>query len=114
MKSHGDSVLHIDEIAHLRAVGIFGFVALEEADLSGCDDLIVSFADEASHIPLVIFVRTENVEIFEANDLRQYSLLLCVEIEEMLRVAVKIQRAKRAEVLVFVIHPCRPVAIGCR
>ena len=114
VKSHGDSVLYIDEIAHLRAVGVFGLVAFEEADLSGCDDLIVSFADEASHITFVIFVRTENVEVFKANDLREYALVLCVEIEEMLRVSVKIERTKSAKVLALVIHPSGSVAVGCR
>ena len=71
VKSHGDSVLYINKIAHLRAIGIFGLVAFKEAHLSGCHDLIVSFADKASHITFVIFVWTENIEVFKSNNLRE-------------------------------------------
>src|ERR1700728_419633 len=46
----------------------------------------------AAHVALVVLVRTEDVEVFQARDARQHARLLRVAIEEMLGIAVHVER----------------------
>ena len=112
VEGHLHGILHIHEVAHLAAVRVFGFVAFEKPDASCVLDFIERLANEAAHVALVIFIWTENIEVFDANDVIEDPLAHRVEVEEVLRVAVEIQRTKTREVGGFVVHPSRAVAVG--
>ena len=71
MERHFNGILHIDEVAHLAAIGVFRLVAFEEPNAAGFLNLIEGFADEAAHVAFVIFIRAENIEILNPNDVRQ-------------------------------------------
>jgi predicted nucleotidyltransferase len=68
VEGHVHGILHVDEVTHLATVGVFGPVALEEADLASGADLLIRFANQAAHVTLVVFVWTKHVEILDAND----------------------------------------------
>jgi hypothetical protein len=63
-----NAILHIDKIAHLAAVSVFGPVGLEEPDLPCISCLFKRLVYDAPHITLVIFVRAKDVEELYAGD----------------------------------------------
>ena len=112
VEGHADGVLHIKEIAHLLAMLIIGAVGLEELHLAGGEDLAAGLVNEAAHVGLVVLVGAIDVEVFEADDARQPALAFRVKVEEVLRVAVHVQRAKFMDVRVLIIHAVGSIAIG--
>ena len=115
MQRHVHGILHIHKVALLAAVGVFRFIALEKPDLPGRANLLVGFANQAAHVALMVFVRAENIEILDADNVGEDVFASGVEIEKLLGIAVEVQRAEVAEVLVLVIHASGTVAVGgCR
>ena len=68
MQRHLDGIFDVDEIALLLAVAIFRPVALEETHAAGFANLLEGFLHDAAHLAFVVFVRSEDVEVFEAAD----------------------------------------------
>ena len=66
----------------------------------------------ADHVRLVIFVRSEDVEIFDARDFVEIAVAQRVQVEKMFRVAVHVQRFERKNVR-FVIHSVFAVPVSC-
>jgi hypothetical protein len=62
--------------------------------------------DEAAHLGLVVFVRTENVIIFETDDLVEETAALGEEVEEVLGVAIHVEGTQAVEGVAFeaVVH----------
>ena len=112
VEGHGDRILHVDEVADLLTIAIVGAVALEEAHLAGLEDLFVSLGDEAPHLPLMPFIRPKDVEVFDADHAVEPAVALRMQVEEVLRVAVGIERAQGVEMIHPVVHAVRPVTIG--
>ena len=71
-----------------------------------------TFVDERTHVALVILVRAEDVEIFQPDDFVQKSGAPGVQIEQVLRVAVHVQRAQLVELRFVILHARRAVAVS--
>ena len=98
MERHVDRILDVDEIALLLAVTILRAIALEEPHAAGFANLLVGLLHDAAHIALVILVRPEHVEVFEPARSTVESRARRVEIEEVLRVRIRIERAKSVKI----------------
>jgi primosomal protein N' len=70
----------------------------------GALDFVEGFANEAAHVALVVFIWAENIEILDADDLRENFLVVRIEVEELLRVSVEVERTEAREIFGFVIH----------
>ncbi len=60
----------------------------------------------------MVFIRTKDVEIFQADDFVQEAGALGVQIEQMLGVAIHVQRAQRVELGFVVFHALRAIAVS--
>src|SRR5580700_8740086 len=98
VQRHLDGVLDVDEIASLFAIAILRAMTLKEPHAAGLADLLERFLHEAAHIALVIFVRPEDVEVFQAADSHVETGSLGVEVEKMLRVSITVERPQRVQV----------------
>ena len=68
---HRDRVVDIDEVALLLAVGDAVAVRLEQPHRLAALGLVEALGDEAHHLALVVLVRPEHVEEFQARPLRR-------------------------------------------
>ena len=68
IESHLDGVLDVEKVSPLFAIGELGPVTLEQADPPRLDDLPEGLVHHAPHVSLVILVRPEHVEVFQADD----------------------------------------------
>src|SRR5208282_1412272 len=80
--------------------------------VTALDDLMIGLLNQRTHAAFMIFVGTVDVEIFKPDNAVNYAGLECPEIEEMLRVAIHIERLKRRCGAVLVTVAERTVAIG--
>ena len=112
MEGHGDRILHVDEVPDLLSITIVGTVAAEEADLACLKDLFVSLGDEAAHLALVTLVGAEDVEVFDAGHPVEPAVSFRMQIEEVLRVAVGIERAQGVKMIRPIVHAARTIAVG--
>ena len=94
VNGHSHGVFHIEEIAHLIAVGVVGVVALEQADLASGLDLLVGLCDEAAHVVFVGLIGAEHIVILEADDFFVPTHTLSVAIKHMLGVAIHVERGE--------------------
>lgn len=93
VEGHGDGVFDVEEVATLFAVGVLGVVAFEEVYFALRVDLLKGFGDDAAHVPFVVFVGAEDVEVFEADDVGEPSSALRVEVKALFCVGVEVERA---------------------
>jgi len=108
-----DRILHVEEVARLLAVVNAGPVALEQLHRPLGRNLFVGFRDHAAHVALVIFVGTVDVEELQPHDAIEDAFAPRPQIEELLRVAVHVQRREAVGIEVFAqIRFARTV--GCR
>lgn len=112
MKGHLDGVFHVEEVAHLLAVLVVRAVGFEELHFAGVQDLAAGLMNKAAHVGLVVFVGAIDVEVLEADDLRQPAFTFCVEVKEVLGVAVHVERAQLVNVRLLVVHAVGSIAIG--
>lgn len=66
----------------------------------------------AAHVTLVIFVRTEDIEIFQSNDAIQKSISPGISIKEIFRKSIGIQMAQMVKIGIDITHAHRSVAVG--
>ena len=111
---HLQAVLEIHEIAALAAVRAAGAVGFEQPHRPAGLDLRVRLADHAFHVALVVLVRAENIEEFQRRKPREQTLALGPQIEEMLGIAVGIERAQPVQRRWVVVETERAVAVGGR
>ena len=69
MQRHGDGIFDVKKIALLFTVAKIGAVTLEQPDDAIGLHLRRGFVDERPHVAFVVFVRAEDVEVFQAGDL---------------------------------------------
>ncbi len=112
VEGHADGVFHIEEVAHLFAILVVGAVGFEELDSASGEDLAAGFVDETAHVGLVVLIGAIDVEVLEADNARQPAFALGVEVEEVLRVAVHVQRAQRVDVGHLIVHAVGTVAVS--
>ncbi len=91
-------VLDVDEVAPLFTVAELRPVALEQTDAAGLADLLAGLVDHAAHVPLVILVRAEDVEVLQADDAIGVAATSRVQIEQVLRVGVHVQWPQRPRI----------------
>ena len=107
MQSHGNGILHVDEVSDLLPIPVVGSMTLEETHLAGSKDLFIGLGDQTAHLSLVSFVRAEDIEVFYAGHLIEPPAALGMKVEEVLRIAVGIQRTQGLEMIGCVIHAAR-------
>ena len=112
MQRHGDRILDIEKITLLFAVLVILTMALKEADDTILLHLRKTFMHERAHVALVILVRAEDVEIFQSDNFVQKAGALGVQIKQMLRVTIHVQRTQFVELRVVVFHARRAVAVS--
>ena len=112
MQSHGNGILHVDEVSDLLPIPVVWSMALEKTHLAGSKDLLIGLGDQAAHLSLVSFVRAEDIEVFYADHLIEPPVALGMKVEEVLRIAVGIQRTQGLEMIGSVIHAAGTVTIG--
>ena len=114
VQCHIYGILDVEEIAFLFAVGVIGTMTFEQTDRAGLKHLRVTFIHQAAHVAFVIFVGPEDVEIFQAHDVRQPAFFLRDQIELMFRIAVWIERMKAREVRFRIAHARSAIAVRRR
>ena len=112
MQGHGHGVFHVEKIALLFAIAIIRAVALEQPDQALLPHLVGGFVHQRAHVRLVIFVRAEDVEVFQTDQLVQKTGAAGVQIEQVLGIPVHVQRTQRVQLGIIVLHAGRAVAIG--
>src|SRR6185436_17813662 len=108
---HG--IFDIEEVAFLLTIPVIRVCALEKLHSSGLSDLTEGLVYDTTHITLMAFVGSENVDILQTNDMIQPATTFCMNIEKMLRVAIHVERTQARPILVSVRHACRSITI-CR
>ena len=89
MQRHLHRVLHVKKIALLLAVRAILPVTFEKTDDTLFPHLGETFVDDAPHVALMVLIRAEDIEVLHADDAWEPTRALGVQIEEMLRVAVR-------------------------
>jgi len=83
----------------LLAVAVVVTMAVEQPDPAGLRDLPVRLVHEAAHVAFVVLVGAEHVEVLEPRDLPKPPVVRGMHVEQVLRVAVHVERAKGVQVL---------------
>ena len=109
----GGGVLHIDEIAVLAAVRIVRAIGPEEGHASLVAHDSVGFVDDRTHIALVVFARTEHIEVFEACHAVGEFFLQQPQIESLFRPAVEIERLEGRNAGLVIAVALSAIAVCC-
>ena len=109
-----DGVADIDEVAFLFAILEIGTMRLEEFNVAACFHLMIGLLHERTHVGLVIFIGTVDVEIFQADDFVEMPVLERPQIEHVFGVTVHVERYKFFGHRIVVIVTQGAVAIGGR
>ena len=113
MQGHRHGVFHVKEIALLFAIPKIGVVTFEQPDDALGLHLRRGFMDERPHVTLVALVRAKNIEEFQTDQAVQKAGAFGVQIKEVLRIAVHVQRTQCVQPAIIVVHAGRAVAISC-
>ena len=98
VQRHVYGVLDVEEVPALFAVGELRPIALEQPDLSRLENLPERLVHDAAHVAFVVLVRPEHVEVLEADNAIEVAVRRRVEVEELLRIAVHVQRPQLRDV----------------
>ena len=113
VQRHVDRVLDVEKVAPLLAVRELGPIALEQPHATGLQNLPERLVHDAPHVALVVLVRPEHVEVLQPDDPIEVAARRRVQVEELLRIAVHVERPQRRDVEP-VGHPTLDRAVGRR
>ena len=112
VQSHIHGILHVEKVSPLFSVSVLVMIALEQLDLTGLLELRRGFMHHAAHVPLMVFVRAEDIEVFQTDNLIKKPVAPGITIEEMFRKPIRVQGSQVIEIQTGITHTHRAVSIG--